>query len=196
MGIRTATFGVTALIALLAPPAPLLAQDATALLQELQKTIAKEMPQTVRLSAAGSGYKVGNGDARVHYRIEPHTVQIDRPAADAIWRTPLGFLAAATAGQASVTSETLFGTKYQVITVTGPNQQTVRGYVTEKNVLERIRTERRDGAATVRLETVFFDWRDFNGVRFPSLIIEKENDEVSRILVVTEMAKDTKNAPS
>jgi hypothetical protein len=178
---------VVVLISLLALPAAGIAQDAPAVLQELQKALGKELPRGVRINVAGSGYKAGADGARTHYRIEPHTQQLDAAAPDALWRSPLAFVAAAAAGKAALAAETLFGTPYQVIILPGPNGQPVRGYVTDKHVLERIRTERQGGGTKVRLETVFMDWREFNGVRFPGLIIEKENDQVSRILVVSEV---------
>ena len=194
--MRTATVKVTALVAILCVPA-LVAQDAAALIQELRGSVAKDFPTTIHVTAAGSGYKAGDGTAQVHYRIEPHTEQIEiaSPNRMAAWTTPLGFLAAASSQQPTLTTETLLGTAYRVIGVTTAAGQQVRGYVTDKNVLERTRTELQDGAGRkVQAEAVFMDWRDFDGIRFPSLIIHKENDRVARILVVTGITKDTKGA--
>jgi hypothetical protein len=177
---------LTAFGAALAIPAPVAAQDAAALVQELQKGFGKEFPRAVRLTVAGSGYKEGTGAAATHYRIEPHTMEIDAASPQALG-TPIGFVAAAMTAQATVTTETLFGTTYKVISFTAANGQPVRGYVTEQNVLERIRSERVDDKSKVPIEAVFSSWQDFDGVRFPSLLIRKVNDQVQGILVVTKV---------
>lgn len=187
MFIRIAMLSLAALAVLPAVPAPAAAQDAAALLQELQKGIGKELPRNIRITAAGSGYKAGTGDARAHYRIEPMTMEIDSTSPAGV-ATPIGFLTLALSAKATLTEETLLGTKYKVIVFTSPDGRPVRGYVTEQNVLERIRSERvEDGKGKVPLEMVFFSWQDFGGVRFPSLMIRKENDQVERILVVSKV---------
>lgn len=212
MFIRTAMIPLAACLALVAAlqaaplpqaaPSPQAApaqeaapQDVTALLQELQKSIGKEVPRSIRITAAGSGYKAGSGDARVHYRIEPHTLDIDASSPDALG-TPVGFLASALAAKATLTTETLFGTPYKVISFTAANGQQVRGYVTDQNVLERIRTEAPGGKGKTPVEVVFFSWQDFNGVRFPSVMIQKEHDQVQRILVVSQVESAGAPAPT
>jgi hypothetical protein len=182
-----------ALGATMALPRGAAAQDATALLQDLQKAFGKEFPRVVRLTVSGSGYKEGSGAERVHYRVEPYTWTIDADSPEALG-TPTGFVAAALAAKPALASETLFGTKYQVISFTAPNGQVVRGYVTEQNVLERIRSERVDDKAKVPIEAVFYAWQDFGGVRFPSLMIQKANGEVRRITAVTKL--ETGPAPA
>ena len=195
MFIRTlhrfvAVLGVAAAIPFPAPAAAqdaaIAAQDPAALLQELQKGFGKEFPPAVRLTVAGSGYKEGTGAAPTHYRIEPYTMEVDAASPQAL-ATPIGFVAAALAAKATLATETLFGTTYKVISFTAPNGQRVRGYVTEQNVLERIRSERVDDASKVPIEMVFSSWQDFGGVRFPSLMIRKVNDQVQNILVVTKV---------
>jgi hypothetical protein len=106
----------------------------------------------------------------------------------AFWTTPLGFLAGAAGGRPTLTDETLEGAKYRVISFTPPGGQPVRGYINEQNVLERTRTTVQDGAqGKVDVEAIYWYWTDFNGVKLPSMIIEKQNGELSRVLVVNKV---------
>ena len=184
--VAFATFTVLALAPTTSLAQEATAQDPTAVLQEVRKGFGKEFPHAVRLTVAGSGYKPGTGDARTHYRIEPYTWEIDASSPQALG-TPIGFLAAAMAAKPTLTTETLFGTTYKVIAFTAPNGQPVRGYISDQNVLDRIRSERVDDTGKVPIEAVFMAWQDFGGVRFPSLMIQKANDQVQRILVVSNL---------
>jgi hypothetical protein len=109
-----------------------------------------------------------------------------------LWSNPLGFLAAAAARPPSLRSETLLGTPYQVLTVTTPGGEQVQGYVNADNQLERTRTE----VGKVPVESVFMSWQDFDGLMFPSLIIQKENGQLSRVLVVADIEHGGGAAPS
>lgn len=168
-------------------PAAGMAQDVTAILETLKKSMGGNSSAVLRISAAGSAYTAKGADgAREHVRIEPFTRELD-PASDesVFWTTPHGFLAGAASGKATATKETLFGTPYQVVVFTTPGGRQVRGYVNDQNVLERTRTETTDPKlGKVLLETVFLQWGDFKGVRYPTVVIHKENDQVARILIV------------
>jgi len=121
---------------------------------------------------------------------ETHTARADSPWSTQyiLWLTPYGFLSGATARAATVTSETLEGAKYRVLSFTLTGGQPVRGYVNEQNVLERVRTTIQDPArGKVEIEAIYSYWMDFNGSKFPTMIIQKQNAEVSRILVVDKM---------
>lgn len=109
----------------------------------------------------------------------------------ALWTTPYGFLAGASSRAHRLGTETLFGRTYQVITFAAASGREVRGFVNENNALERVRTtfEGADGVL-VRYEAVFLEWTDRGGVRYPDVIIQKENDEVARILVVDDVRAD------
>lgn len=193
MFIRTAKV-LIATVALVACPQAGAAQDAAAVLTAIEQGMGTDVPRRVRIAVAGSGYKSA-GDTATHYRIEPHTVEIDGASPDDVW-TPMAFLAGAAAGQATQTTETLHGTAYTVIRFTAANGLVVRGYVNDANVLERIRTEAKTAAGGMQVEEVFFTWEDFDGLRFPSLIIQKQNDRVSRILVVSEVSRMDATSPA
>jgi len=188
MFIRTAhvLIPLVATGALVAFPHAGAAQDAAAVLTAIEQGMGTDVPRRVRVAVAGSGYKSA-GDTATHYRIEPHTMEISGASTDALW-TPIAFLAGAASGKATQAKETRAGTPYTVISFTA-NGQVVRGYVTEKNVLERIRTETKGEAGGAQVEEVFLNWEEFDGLRFPSLIIQKQNDRVSRILVVSDVGR-------
>ena len=59
------------------------------------------------------------------------------------------------------------------------------GHLASLGAREVSRTEfERPGIGTVQFEAIYLDWSDHGGVRYPDLIIEKENNELARILVV------------
>jgi hypothetical protein len=102
-----------------------------------------------------------------------------------LWTTPHGFLIAAASRPTSVTNEKLQGAPYRLVTVTVDNGRQVRGYVNGDNILERTRTDFEDPTlGKVQFEATYLQWADFNGMKFPTMIVEKENDEISRILIV------------
>jgi hypothetical protein len=112
-----------------------------------------------------------------------------------LWISPYGFLAGAASRPATVAPEALFGTTYRVVTFSagGPS---VQGYVTDKNVLERTRTTFDDPVlGTVRFEAVYLNWTDFGGVRYPGVVIHKENDQLARILIVEKVESGAPAAP-
>jgi hypothetical protein len=189
MFIRKANVLFALLALCLALPAAAAAQAGNPAVDAVKQILGKDAPRTLRITAAGSGYS-GTGDARKQVRIEPFTQEVDLGLSkpDVVWSNPYGFAAAVTARPPAVADETLMGTPYHVVSVTTAAGQQVRGYVNAQNVLERTRGEITDSAGrTVQVETVFYDWVDFGGRRFPSIIIQKENGEVSRILVVSKV---------
>lgn len=186
--MTSSAFRLILAVAAAVSPVVLVAQDAASVLDQLTKSMGREVPRVLRLTAAGSGYRPAKDDPAKteHFRIEPHTETFDagsNPAA--LWTTPHGFVAGAVAGKASVSKETLAGSPYTVVTFAAPAGHQVRGYVNAENVLERTRTEvPGPGGKTIPFEAVFMSWVDFAGLKYPSVIVHKENNQVSRILVV------------
>jgi hypothetical protein len=167
------------------------AQDAASVLGEVRKTVGATVPEALRVTVAGSGYRPAKDDParNEHFRIEPHVETLDpRAQPSAFWTSPHGFLAGAAAAKPTLSRETHAGTAYQVVTFTTPAGTQVRGYVNEQNILERTRTELPGaGGNTIRFEAVYLSWIDFGGLKYPSLIIHKENDQVVRMLVVSKI---------
>jgi len=123
----------------------------------------------------------------------------DTPWTDeyALWTTPAGFLAGAAARSPRVGTETILGRSYRVVTLTTASGHDVRGYVNDENRLERTRTEiARPGGEKIAYEAIFLEWTDFDGVNYPGVIIQKENGELSRILVVDTVVADASGASS
>lgn len=123
-------------------------------------------------------------------RTENRTAKATGSWADqvAFWTTPHGFVAGAASHPITVTSETLLGNTYQVISFTAPGGQPVRGYVNADKILERVRTSyEAPGQGTVDLEAIFLDWGDFKGVKFPRLLIQHQNQQLARVLVVADV---------
>jgi hypothetical protein len=85
--------------------------------------------------------------------------------------------------EASVGSKTLYGTTYRTVAFSVPGNHRVTGYINEKNLLEKVETWI-DGVA---IEAQFHGYGDFSGVQFPTMITEKQNGELSLILIVKEV---------
>ena len=118
---------------------------------------------------------------------EAHKFSATGPWPDQVsfWTMPFAFLAGAGSNQATVTMETVQGTAYQVVTFTPPMGQPVSGYITSKNVLDRIRTTYDDPArGKIQVEVFFDDWGDFNGVKYPRMIVRHDNHQLTRILII------------
>ena len=107
----------------------------------------------------------------------------------ALWTTPYGFIAGLMSRPSRVTTELLFGRTYHVVTLSAAPGREVRGYINESGVLERTRTDFERAGSKVQLEAIYLDWTDFDGVRYPTVVIEKENNELSRILVVDKVTQ-------
>jgi hypothetical protein len=109
----------------------------------------------------------------------------------ALWTTPYGFLAGASSRPHRVSRERVLGRAYEVITFSAASGREVRGFVNENSLIERVRTtfEGADGAL-VEYEAVYLDWADRGAVQYPGVIIQKENGQVARILVVDAVTAD------
>ena len=94
-----------------------------------------------------------------------------------IWMMPHGFLKAAAANNATVAKQTIGGRKYNVITFTGQNKAPVMGFVNDQNIVERVET-RIDNAffGDMVFESTYSDFRDFDGVKFPMHIVQRQGD--------------------
>ena len=120
-------------------------------------------------------------------KTEAHKFSATGPWPDQVsfWTMPFAFLAGAGSNQATVTMETVQGTAYQVVTFTPPMGQRVSGYITSKNVLDRIRTSYDDpSGGKVDVEVFFDDWGDFKGVMFPHMIVRHDNHQLTRVLII------------
>ena len=92
-----------------------------------------------------------------------------------IWLTPHGFIKAALANNATARTEIVRNARKTVITFTAPNKAKFDGWVNEQNLVERIETRLGNPVlGDITFEAVFQDYKDFNGVKFPTRILQRE----------------------
>jgi len=92
-----------------------------------------------------------------------------------IWMTPQGFLKAAASRSSTSRAQTISGKRYSVVTFTGDNKAPVSGYINDQNLVERVET-RIDSPmlGDMTFEAVYSDYKDFNGVKFPTHIVQRQ----------------------
>src|SRR5439155_13950303 len=116
-----------------------------------------------------------------------------------IWISPFVFLKAAMASNdAAVKTETVDGDKFTVVTFALQNKYKVAGYINANNLVERVQTWiDNDVLGDMVVEGVDKDYKDFSGVKFPTMIIEKQGGFPVLILVVSDVKPNAAvNIPS
>src|SRR5262245_34526657 len=93
------------------------------------------------------------------------------------YSTPFGFLRAASSMNSTVRNQTVGGKKYSVVSFTAPSKARVNGYINDQNIVEKVETWV-DTPLTgdTLLETTFSNYKDFNGVKFPTKLVQKQGD--------------------
>src|SRR4051812_11093100 len=111
-----------------------------------------------------------------------------------IWLTPYGFLRQAAKSDVTLSSKTMDGKKYSVVTFTAPNKAKVNGYIGADNMVDRVETwiDTPLLGDTAYNET-YSGYKDFGGVKVPTHIVEKQGDYPTLDLTITD-AKT--NAPA
>jgi glyoxylase-like metal-dependent hydrolase (beta-lactamase superfamily II) len=104
------------------------------------------------------------------------------------WITPFGFIKGATANNAAVSSATMDGTKYTVVTFTLQNKYKIAGYINGQNLVERVHTSiDNEVLGDMPVEAWYTDYKDFGGVKFPTMIVEKHAGFPVSILAVSDV---------
>ena len=94
-----------------------------------------------------------------------------------LWMMPQGFLQAAVKNNATVSSKTVNGKKYNVLTFTGQNKAKVNGYINDQNMVERVETWIDNAMlGDMLFDATYTDYKDFGGVKFPTKIVQKQGD--------------------
>jgi glyoxylase-like metal-dependent hydrolase (beta-lactamase superfamily II) len=95
---------------------------------------------------------------------------------DLMMIVPYGFLkAAAAAPDTKVTSKSMGGKKYTVLTFTAFNKAAASAYLNSDSVLERVETKIDNTVlGDIVFETAFTDYKDFAGLKFPTHIVQKQ----------------------
>jgi glyoxylase-like metal-dependent hydrolase (beta-lactamase superfamily II) len=94
-----------------------------------------------------------------------------------IWMMPQGFIRAATARNATVATQTVGGKRYNVVTFMGDNKAPVSGYINDQHLVDKVDTKIDSPyLGDMLFEASYSDYRDFNGVKFPMKIVQKQGD--------------------
>jgi glyoxylase-like metal-dependent hydrolase (beta-lactamase superfamily II) len=105
-----------------------------------------------------------------------------------LWMMPHGFLQAAVKNNATVSSKTVNGKKYNVLTFTGQNKAKVNGYINDQNMVERVETWIDNAMlGDMLFDATYTDYKDFGGVKFPTKIVQKQGDYPILDLTITDV---------
>ena len=89
---------------------------------------------------------------------------------------PPGFLKVAMEKNATVSTETMKGKKYTVLTFMGDNNQPVKGYIDDMGYVDRVETTiaGQDPIGDAIWFAEYDGYKDFNGVKFPTHIVQRQ----------------------
>ena len=65
------------------------------------------------------------------------------------------------------------------------NKYKVSGFINDQNMIEKIQAWIDPNETLV--ETIYRDYQDFNGLKFPTMIIEKQAGELAMIVIVNDV---------
>ena len=205
--VKKQTHFLVLMILLAALPASSQAQDLNTVINNVTKAMGSGNLKSIRYSGSGSSYTAGKDAVWVKsytrdidLGVPASRVQIVREqgtetrdvGTDAawskqfeLWTNPWTFLKGAAANNGTVSTQTVFGEKYTVVTFTAQNKYKVSGLINDKNMIEKIQAWI-DPHETL-VETTYRDYQDFNGLKFPTMIIEKHADELAMIVIVNDV---------
>jgi glyoxylase-like metal-dependent hydrolase (beta-lactamase superfamily II) len=105
-----------------------------------------------------------------------------------IWLTPHGFLKLAAANKASVRRRKVDGKDVQVVSFTAPNKSRMTGTLNADNLVEKIETVVDNPVlGDMPVEVSFAGYKDYNGVKFPSKLVQRDGGFPSSELDVTDV---------
>jgi glyoxylase-like metal-dependent hydrolase (beta-lactamase superfamily II) len=108
-----------------------------------------------------------------------------------LYMSPLGFLKGALANSGTVTAKTVGTKKFNAVSFTVDKKYKVDGYLNEQNELEKVETMVDNPVVgDMRVVATFSDYKDFNGLRFPSKIVETQGGFPVYDLTITDVKKN------
>jgi glyoxylase-like metal-dependent hydrolase (beta-lactamase superfamily II) len=108
--------------------------------------------------------------------------------------TPAGFIKAALASNASVRTETIRGSRKTIVSFESAIKLRLEGILNEQALLERIETSiDHPVLGDTMIEALFFEYKDYGGIKFPGRITYREGGYPAFDLIVTEVKP---NAPA
>lgn len=102
---------------------------------------------------------------------------------------PWGFLrAAAAASDTSVKTEKRNGKKFTVVSFTGQNKAPVSAFIDDENIVERVETKIDNAVlGDMPYEALYSAYKDFNGVKFPTHIVDRQGGYPILDLMITDV---------
>jgi glyoxylase-like metal-dependent hydrolase (beta-lactamase superfamily II) len=92
-----------------------------------------------------------------------------------IWMTPHGFLKAAAATNATVSTATVSGRTIHTVSFTALGKYTLRGTINDRNLVERVETRIANTVlGDMLIDATYSDYKDFSGVKFPTRIVQRQ----------------------
>jgi glyoxylase-like metal-dependent hydrolase (beta-lactamase superfamily II) len=146
--------------------------DVPAFREELVRIDTDNPPR----GGGAGGYNPTTGQGGMRPIVGEQTqVRQGTPATDngfmQVWLTPHGFLKAAAANNATVGNEG----ERRTLSFRALDKYTVTGTLDDQNLVERIETHVDNTMlGDMRFEAVYSDYRDYNGVKFPGRIVERQ----------------------
>jgi hypothetical protein len=186
--VKDCVRSVLLVILLAALPLAGWAQDARTVVGKAAKAMGAENLKTLQISGSGSAYD----DKGQHSFVKSYTRLIDLSATPTnapwntqvdVWITPYGFLKGAMSNTATLESKTVYGQPYQVVTFTLPGNHKIIGYITDKDMVERVHAWVDND---VLIEGVYRDYMDFGGVKVPTIMIQNRGGQLSQVIIVKE----------
>lgn len=94
---------------------------------------------------------------------------------------PEGFLKVALEKNATVSTETMKGKKYTVLTFTGDNKQPVKGYIDDMGYVDRVETviAGQDPIGDAVFSMDYDNYKDFRGFKFPTHMVERQGPKAA-----------------
>jgi len=105
-----------------------------------------------------------------------------------VWITPYGFLKAALSNKATVKSTKVGGKKLNAVSFTVEDKYKVNGYVNEQGQVEKVETWVDNAVlGDVPIEVNYSEYKDFNGLKFPTRILQKDGGYPVYDLTITDV---------
>jgi glyoxylase-like metal-dependent hydrolase (beta-lactamase superfamily II) len=102
---------------------------------------------------------------------------------------PWGFLrAASAASDTSVKTEKVNGKKFTVVSFMGQNKAPVSAFIDDQNMIERVETKIDNAVlGDMPYEAIYSDYKDFNGVKFPTHMVQRQGGYPILDLTITDV---------
>ena len=151
------------------------------------RSYSRQMDLNARTSTVGMVRMEGTPPApqSVNQTITPESpwsVQFD------FWLTPYAFLKGAMMHDATAETKTVLGEAYKVVTFTLPGNHQVAGYINNKDLVERVETRIGDD---VLIQAHYHDYQTFNGLKVPTVLIQRRSGDLAQVLIVNEVKPNT-----